>query len=90
MTTLSVPSNDRANFSKWCAAALVASGELSGAVVRMLHADKQAALDGLLKGGGAVGIEALADGAGTTRLFLVGIEREGARRVLVEIPPAGA
>lgn len=85
MTSNFIPAIDHVELGKRYAAALAASAELLAVMAKDLPPDRMQAMSALLDGGGRVGIEATVDKAGTSRAVLIGIEREGARRVLAEV-----
>jgi precorrin-6B methylase 2 len=76
---------DAAALSQRCAASLRANGALMACLLRELPKEKHDLLQGLLAGGGSVGIETSVDKHADLRVRLVAIEREGRRTVLAEV-----
>lgn len=83
-----IPTTDAVALSQCCAACLLASSNLMALMLKPLPQSKLDALQGLLDGGGSVGIETSVDGKGANRIKLIGLEREGARLMLAEITTA--
>ena len=79
------PIPDALALSRLCAASLRANGDLIAVMLATLPQTKRDALQALLDGGGSVGIETTVNGKGTSRIKLIGMEREGARLMLAEI-----
>ena len=80
-----IPAKDAEGLSKCCADALRVCSDLIGYMTGELEEPKKAALCAVIDGGGRVGIELLVDKAGSSRIALAAIEREGARRVLATV-----
>ena len=81
---------DHEALSQLCAVSLRVNGCLMDAILKQLPPEKIRSVDGLMEGGASVGIETLVNKAGRTRVLLVCVELEGARRVLAEVPPPRA
>ena len=82
------PIVDRDAFATRTSAALRAIAELMDAMLAALPSSKRDSLSLLISGGGWVGVETVTNGARMNRIRLVGIEAEGARLVLAEVPLA--
>ena len=85
-----IPAANPKALSVLAAAALRSYGALRGELLLTLPDDKHAAIGALLAGGGSIGIETLVDRRQSSRVLLIGIEREGRRLVLAEVSASTA
>lgn len=85
-----VPADDPRVLSRLAAEAMRVNGALLGEIFLVLPEDKHDAIRRLLAGGGSIGVETLVDRRQSIRVLVVGIEREGTRRILAEVvgPPS--
>ncbi|WP_211471945.1 hypothetical protein [Collimonas humicola] len=85
MTTQFVPTASISNLSKAVCAALSTSSELLEIISNDLSETQHSKIAAVMRAGGRIGIELCVNAHGVPSVCLVMIEREGTRRVLVEV-----